>query len=280
METLTGIGTEDRKRLAELFRETKGTISVKDTAGLLKITSIDAAKMLSRWAKKGWLSRVRRGLYVRVALESRTADIPLEDAWIIAERLFSPCYIGGWSAAEYWDLTEQIFRTVVVLTTQKPRDRAPVIKGTGFMLCTISEKAIFGTKPVWKGQVKVSVADPTRTILDMLTDPKLGGGIRPTVDIFLNYLKSESKNIQLLIDYAKRLGNGAVFKRLGFLLERYAPDQEAALSECRAQMTKGNTNLDPSLKAKRLITRWRLWVPENWANPERSLSTSNGTREN
>ena len=280
METLTGIGTEDRKRLSELFRETKGTISVTEAAGLLKATSTDAAKMLSRWAKKGWLSRVRRGLYVRVALESRTADIPLEDAWIIAERLFSPCYIGGWSAAEYWDLTEQIFRTIVVLTTQKPRDRAPVIKGTGFMLCTISEKALFGTKPVWKGQVKVSVSDPTRTILDMLTDPKLGGGIRPTVDIFLNYLKSESKNIQLLIDYAKRLGNGAVFKRLGFLLERYAPDQEAALNECRAQMTKGNTNLDPSLKAKRLITRWRLWVPENWANPERSLSTSNGTSEN
>ena len=279
METLTGIGKEDRKRLSELFRATKGTISVTDAAGILKITSTDAAKMLSRWAKKGWLSRVRRGLYVRVALESRTSDMPLEDPWIIAERLFSPCYIGGWSAAEYWDLTEQIFRTVVVLTTRKLRGRAPVIKGTSFMLCTISEKALFGTKPAWKGQVKVSVSDPTRTILDMLRAPKLGGGIRPTVDIFLNYLKSENKNIQTLTDYAKRLGNGAVFKRLGFLLERYAPDQEAALNECRARMTNGNTNLDPSLKSERLITRWRLWVPENWANPEKILSPSNGTKE-
>lgn len=265
METLSGIGKEDRKRLSELFRETKGTISVKDAAGIIKVTSTDAAKMLSLWAKKGWLSRVRRGLYVRVPLESRTSDVPLEDPWIIADRLFSPCYIGGWSAAEYWDLTEQIFRTVVVLTTQKPRVRAPVIRGTSFMLRTISEKALFGTRPVWKGQVKVSVSDPTRTILDMLTDPKLGGGIRPTVDIFLSYLKSENKNILLLIDYAKRLGNGAVFKRLGFLLERYAPDQEAAINECKALMTKGNTNLDPSLKADRLITRWRLWVPESWA---------------
>jgi len=85
------------------------------------------------------------------------------------------------------------------------------------------------------------------------------------VDIFLSYLKSESKNIQLLIDYAKRLGSGAVFKRIGFLLERYASDQEAALNECRAQLTKGNVKLDPSLKTDRLITRWRLWVPESWA---------------
>ena len=265
METLAGIGKEDRKRLSALFRETKGTISVKDTSGILKVNATNAAKMLSRWAKKGWLSRVRRGLYVRVAFESRTADMPLEDPWIIAERLFSPCYIGGWSAAEYWDLTEQIFRTVVVLTTQKPRDRAPVIKGTSFMLRTISVKALFGTKPVWKGQVKVSVSNPTRTILDMLIDPKLGGGIRPTVDIFLSYLKSDNKNIQLLIDYAKRLGIGAVFKRLGFLLERYAPDQEAAMNECKAQLTKGNVKLDPGLKADKLITRWRLWVPESRA---------------
>ena len=133
------------------------------------------------------------------------------------------------------------------------------------MLRTVSEKAFFGIKLVWRGQVKVSVSDPSRTIIDMLTDPKLGGGIRPTVDMFLSYLKSENKNIQLLIDYAKRLGNGAIFKRLGFLLERYAPEQEAALNECKTQLTKGNVKLDPTLQADKLITRWRLWVPESWA---------------
>ena len=126
MENISGLGKKERKKLSAIFRETKGTISVRDAAGILKITSTEAAKMLTLWAKKGWLSRVRRGLYVRVPLESYTTDIPLEDSWIIADRLFSPCYIGGWSAAEYWDLTEQIFRTVVVLTRQKPRERSPV----------------------------------------------------------------------------------------------------------------------------------------------------------
>ena len=228
MKILTGLGKEDRKRLSTIFRATKGTISVKDTAVALNVSATDAAKMLSRWTKKGWLCRVRRGLYVRVALESLTVDIPLDDPWIVADRLFLPCYIGGWSAGEYWELTEQIFRTVVVLTTRKPRDRAPAIMGTNFMLRTISEKALFGTRTVWRGQVKVSVSDPSRTIIDMLTDPKLGGGIRPVVDMFLSYMKSEKKNVQLLLDYAKRLGNGAVFKRLGFLLERYAPELEVA----------------------------------------------------
>ncbi|MBI4431131.1 MAG: hypothetical protein HY587_05415, partial [Candidatus Omnitrophica bacterium] len=160
---------------------------------------------------------MRRGLYIPVPLESRVADVPLEDAWIIAERLFTPCYIGGWSAAEHWGLTEQIFRTVIVMTTQKVRDRSPNIKGTKFLLRTVLERAMFGLKLVWRGQVKVSVSDPTRTVLDMLNDPKLGGGLRSTVDIFGAYLRSDKKDMNLLLEYADRLDNGAVFKRLGFL---------------------------------------------------------------
>jgi predicted transcriptional regulator of viral defense system len=265
MEIMSGLGQKDRKRLSAIFRETKGTISVCDVARILNITSNDAAKMLARWAKKSWLSRIHRGLYVRVPFESYTSDIALEDPWIIAVRLFSPCYIGGWTAAEHWDLTEQIFRTIVVLTTHKPRNRALNIKGTNFMLRTIPEKALFGTKPIWRGQVKVSISDPSRTILDMLADPKLGGGIRPTVDMLMNYMKSENKNVDLLIEYAKRLGNGAVFKRLGFLLERYSPDQKTAIDVCAAHITKGIAKLDPGLKATKIISRWRIWVPDQWA---------------
>ena len=264
MEQLTGIGKIDRERIAAIIRGTKGTISVGEAAEILNVASTDSAKMLSRWAKKGWMSRVRRGLYIPVPLESRTADVPLEDPWLIAARLFAPCYIGGWSAAEYLDLTEQIFSTVMVMTVQRPRDRSPKIKGTGFILRTVSEKAMFGIKPVWRGQVKIYVSDPTRTILDMLSYPVLGGGIRSTKDMFINYLRSDNKNLELLIEYAERLGNGAVFKRLGFLLEKIASDETETIDKCRSKLTAGNAKLDVTLSADRLITRWRLWVPENW----------------
>ena len=265
MKPITGLGKADRNRLSAVLRGTKGTISVAEAAEILDMPSTGAAKLLSRWAQKGWLSRVRRGLYISVPLESRTADIPLEDAWVIADKLYSPCYIGGWSAAEYWDLTEQIFRTVIVLTEQRPRERKPIIKGTEFLLRTVSDKAMFGLKAVWRGRIKVNVSDPTRTILDMLSDPRLGGGLRSTIDIFSNYLSSEKKDLGLLIEYADQLGNGAVFKRLGFLLEKYAENEQDFIGQCRKRLTAGNAKFDPALKAKKLITRWRLWVPERWA---------------
>jgi predicted transcriptional regulator of viral defense system len=268
METISGLGKLDRERLAALIQRTKGTISVGEAAEILKVSPTDSAKMLARWRKTGWVSRVHRGIYVLVPLESPTADVPLEDPWIIAERLFALCYIGGWSAAEYWGLTEQIFRTVLVMTTQKPRDRSPNIKGTNFLLRTILERAMFGLKPVWRGQVKVSVSDPTRTVLDMLNDPKLGGGIRSTVDVFLSYLKSEKKDTKLLIEYAKQLDNGAVFKRLGYLAERFAPEEMYLIQECQSRMTEGNAKIDAALSTDKLVTKWRLWVPDNWITGE------------
>ncbi|MFQ5681912.1 MAG: type IV toxin-antitoxin system AbiEi family antitoxin domain-containing protein [Candidatus Binatia bacterium] len=264
MDTVSGLGRLDRERLALVLRGTTGTISVEDTSKILSIPANTAGKMLSRWRKNGWLSRVRRGLYVPVPLESQTADVPLEDPWIVADRLFSPCYIGGWSAAEHWGLTEQIFRTIVVMTTRTPRDQSPKLKGTSFLLRTILKKALFGLKPVWRGRVKVSVSDPTRTVLDMLHTPRLGGGIRSTVDILISYLKSDSKNTSQLLEYAERLDNGAVYKRLGFLLERFVSEETELIGECHCRLTKGNAKVDPSLSADRLVTKWRLWVPEHW----------------
>lgn len=264
LSSMNGLGKIDRNRLSAVLRGTQGTISVAEATDILELSGASTAKLLSRWAKKGWLSRVRRGLYIPVPLESPTADISLEDAWIIADKLFSPCYIGGWSAAEHWGLTEQIFRTVIVLTEQRPRKRKQSIKGTVFLLKTVPNNAMFGLKAVWRGQVKVNVSDPARTILDMLSDPLLAGGLRSMVDMFRNYLNSDSKNLALLIKYANQLGNGAVFKRLGFLLEKYAENEVDYLEQCRQGLTSGNAKLDPSLKAERLITRWRLWVPERW----------------
>lgn len=250
--------------MSTVLRAAKGAVSVADAADALGLSRVATAKLLARWAKQGWLSRVRQGLYVPIPLESRTAEVALEDPWVIASRIYSPCYIAGWSAAGYWDLTEQIFRTVVVLTTQRPRDRKPNLRGIDFLIRTIPERALFGLRPVWRGRVKLEISDPSRTILDMLNDPQLGGGIRSTADMLTNYLRSDKKDLTLLTNYASQLGNGAVFKRLGFLLERLSPNEEDAIAKCRANLTTGNAKLDPKLPADKLVTRWRLWVPSQW----------------
>ena len=75
------------------------------------------------------------------------------------------------------------------------------------------------------------------------------------------YLGGKTADRDLLIRYAEQFDNGAVFKRLGFLADTRLHDRKLAAA-CRARLTQGYARLDPALPSPKLITAWRLWVPE------------------
>jgi predicted transcriptional regulator of viral defense system len=200
---------------------------------------------------------------VPVQLDLLDAEQVVADPWILVPTLFERAYVGGHTAAEHWDLTEQIFRDIIVFTTRQVREPVIERQNAVFRLKHIAEEMIFGTKPVWRGQTSIAVSDVHRTIIDMLDDPAIGGGIQHVADCLDRYLHRHDRDPAKLIGYAQRLGNGAVFKRLGFLAERHPRGEEFAVAS-RPLLTKGHAKLDPALDCSRLVTRWRLRVPESW----------------
>ena len=264
MKKVSGLGTVSRERLSKIFRVSKDIITVGLVSKELSISQVEAGKLLSDWARHGWLYRIKRGIYIPVPIESSDGEPAIEDPWIIANALFIPCYIGGWSAAEYWDLTEQIYKSICVITTRNKRSKQFTCSNVEYYVKTISTANFFGYRGVWRGQVKVNVSEPGRMIVDMLDDLKLGGGIRPVYEIIVNYMKSTHKNLAQLLQYAEQIGNRSVFKRLGFLLEQYFPDEEEVIMLCLKQISSGYAKLDPDLDSDKIITRWKLWVPESW----------------
>ena len=62
---------------------------------MLELSPEKARQLLAYLARRGWLSRVRQGLYIPVPLDARRSGEWREDPWVVAERTFSPCYIGG-----------------------------------------------------------------------------------------------------------------------------------------------------------------------------------------
>jgi predicted transcriptional regulator of viral defense system len=261
---LKGLGTQSRQRLSRLLRAQATLITPEAAAHHLGLSRTQAAHELSRWARAGWLARVRRGAYAPIALQATSANTALEDAWVVAESLFAPCYIGGWSAAEHWGLTEQIFRSVCVITASRPRKRTQQLRGTEFSLHSTSPNNLFGTQSVWRNRVRVSVSDPARTILDMLSDPSLGGGIRSVADMLGEFFREHRRLAPKLIDYGVRLENGAAFKRLGFMLAYSHPGERELIEACRANLTTGYAKLDPKLASDTLVTAWHLWIPSSW----------------
>lgn len=252
-----------RSQLASVIRSAGDVIEIESATRALGISRVDAAKRLARWTKQGWLRRVGSGAYVPVSLDSLTSEHVLDDPWVLVPTLYSPAYIGGRTALEYWSLTEQIFKDIVVVTARPVRVRSQRRHGAEFTLKHIQKTKIFGTTPVWRHHTKVAISDVHRTIVDVLDDPKLGGGMQHVADCVYAYLGRSDRDDTLLIQYADQLGNGAVFKRLGYILEN-RPQTEQLGSECLKRITKGNAKLDPSLKGDRLITKWHLFVPSTW----------------
>lgn len=255
--------TSGKNKLLSVVQAAGDVIHIEDATTALSTTRTNAAKMLARWASQGWLRRIEPGVYVAATLDSLNSEFVLEDPWILVPALFSPAYICGRTAAEHWDLTEQIFRDVVVSTTQIVRKKQLVRHGITFTLYHIQQNKLFGTTSIWRGKSKILISDLHKTIIDMLDNPNVGGGIQQVYDCLRVYLKRADRDDEKLVEYAKRMNNGAIFKRLGFLLEKNN-DNSNIINICRQQLTSGYAKLDTSFPCARLISRWNLWITPEW----------------
>ena len=250
-----------RARLASVLRAAKEVVSVDIASKTLGIERREAAKLLSRWRKQGWLRRIGRGLYVSVPLDLADSEQVVADPRVLVPTLFGQCYIGGWTAAHHWELTEQLFNETFVFTTRRVTMKRVTAQGAVFLLHNIKPERLFGLKTLWRGSAKVSISDPARTLVDMIAAPEVGGGIDHVADCLSTYLGSRTADRELLIRHAVQFENGAVFKRLGFLADTRLNDKKLA-DECRARLTHGYAKLDPALRSEKLVTAWRLWVPD------------------
>jgi len=256
-----GITEANRVRLMILNAQFHGPFTVEDAVMTLGFEVERTRRFLAYLASRGWLSRVQSGVYIVVPLDATRPADWREDPWLVAARIFTPCYIGGWSACEHWGLTEQIFREIQVITSRKVRNRHPVIQGTQFQVTVRSASLIYGTRVVWRRDIQVWVSDPTRTVVDLLDDPSLGGGIRHVAEVVQTYFSSDMRDDVLLQDYIARLGNRTIYKRLGFMLETLGLEIPALVTVCQQLMSSGDTVLDPTTKKKgHLLKRWNLWI--------------------
>ena len=109
-----GLNAERRKNLAYLLRSGKGAITIDAAAQTLGWEREKARAFLSSLNRSGWLKLIKAGVYIPVPLESDEPDLTGENEFVLANYLYESCYIGGWSAASFWGLTDQIFRKIWV----------------------------------------------------------------------------------------------------------------------------------------------------------------------
>ena len=221
---------------------------------------------LYRLAQKGWLCRLKPGVYLLIPLEADPGRAWTGNSWEIAQYLTSPAVIAYWSALRYWNLTEQIPQVTFVQTKHPPRHSAE-IAGMKFRFVTVIERHFFGSVPVNISGKTIQIADREKTLIDCASRPELSGGILQLAQA----LRSNQTQIhwEKLDQYLRQWGGGAAVKRLGYLVETLKiPGQADRLARWQSLTTRGICPLEPGAnKIGIVLTRWQLRVnvsiPEN-----------------
>jgi len=264
MSELSGIGKSYRNKLSRVLENNYSVITPNLVSETLNISVQEAGRLLSRWNKSGWIKRIKRGSYIPIPLESTTNKVIVEEPFLVVDSLYGSGYIAGFSAVKHWDLTEQIIESVTYFTLNKVKNRNPIHGGIKFKLKTISKHKLFGFKTLWIGSKKIKISDPSKTMIDLLDDPKIVSGITIVIDFFSEYFDSEHYDFDLLIQYAHQMKNKTIFKRLGLIYETMFNANEEVLSLFLKNISSGFSEFDPTVSSTHNIVKWKLKASEFW----------------
>lgn len=223
----------------------RGLFSTTEARAVLGPQAKDATtQFLDRLVRKGWLRRIRRGRFAVIPLSSGETRTPQLHEYVIAMQLVSPAAIAYWSALNYHGLTEQLPRTVYVATNHPVHPSRREALGIAFQVVAVRPAKWFGLTQQWVEEQPVYVTDREKTLIDGLDLPQYVGGVGEIAKALKNAWR-ELDEAQLR-DYARRIGNSAVAKRLGFLMEQLQLGDPEALRHAVA-LAPGFSPLDPTL---------------------------------
>ena len=250
-----GLGALEAEVIADLVSEGKVIFSIDELAEKTR-SQVKARKMASRLVKKKWLERIARGTYLVLELGAGSRPEWTADAYYIASKLVSPHYIGYYNMLNDYGWTEQVPLSVTVATTKRLKNRE--IHGVKYEFITLEKNKFFGTISKYLRGHAINVSDPEKTIVDALDQPKYCGGINEVAKALKN--SRTQLDWRKLIHYAERLGNGAVFKRLGYLIELMQVEIDSTIMDkIKNNVTEGYSLLYPGAgKQGHHNSKWNL----------------------
>ncbi len=171
--------------------------------------------MAHRLVQKGWLERVRPGLFQLVPADRGPQGIsdtnPLTTGALLADRYF---YSYG-TACTHHGFTEQVFAEVYLACRTAVRPRK--IRATRYVLVQLPEERFFGFEEVQVLGAKVKMATKERALLDALDRPRYAGGLAEVSRIAA---KAATKvSWKTLLDLVRRWDESAIVQRLGYFLD-------------------------------------------------------------
>jgi predicted transcriptional regulator of viral defense system len=262
--------SRNRDEIRSLLSRAPEIFTNEQARSILLMPANSVNQKLSRWAKAGYLRRIRKGTYLQVPNYIEKPQEWFGDEFKLAVATWPNSYFTGWTSANHWGLTEQVFRKLVVVTSDRVRTEKSSVTSSKFLVKRISKLDLkWGIVEEWRDGTKISFANPSRTVIDVMTHPELGGGIRLGTEFLKAF--TENYNVHELVNYAVHHCSRSGLKRLGYLLELNGYSNSLEIERLRERISKGIIFLDPSKPAGgSRIMKWNILVNTRIETEDRS----------
>ena len=256
--SLKTLGPQAAKLVTMLHERSRAVFRLEDVRSITGLPAVSARSFVRKLVDRGVAARLKPGVFVLVPFELGRERQYLGNPLVVAREIMNggDYYLSHATAMEIHGMVTQP-QLVITVTTPTPR-RSVTTLGTQFRFIRCQRRHLFGLTEHWATkQEKVRVSDPERTIIDGLKQPEYCGGLTEVAKGL--WMRRQDLKVARLVGYAKRIGVGAVLRRLGFLLETYQMAGAPDLERLRSSLTATYVRLDPVLppEGKRL-RRWRL----------------------
>jgi predicted transcriptional regulator of viral defense system len=175
-------------------------------------------RTLSSMVDSGLLLKLKKGMYYIIP-DYVNAKEYMPDWHLIAKYLMKgkEYYIGYYSAMQIHSLITQPSMREIIVTNKQEKPSSIFIKEIEYKFVTHQENKFFGYKNIWiNKQVRASVSDLEKTIVDACSKPHLCGGM---IEVGKAIAESNNKiDFQKLMNYFAQNGSHAAVKRYLFII--------------------------------------------------------------
>lgn len=252
------LGPRAAQLVVMLHERGRLVFTLADVANITGLKEASARSFVRKIVDRGVATRLRSGLYILVPFELGRERDYLGDPYVVARELMGAkaYYLSHASAMDIHGMVTQP-QLVVYVTSPAPM-RGRTVLGMEFRFVRCKRSDVFGTAEHWvEKQQKVVVSDIERTVVDGLKQPEHCGGLTEVAKGL--WIRRPDVSAKKLVDYALRLGVGAVIRRLGYLMEAYGIGGPEELGRLRRNLTSTYNLFDPVLPPDgKFLARWRL----------------------
>ena len=252
------VGSRTAQLITALYESGQTTFAYADVERITGLPPASARSLIRHAVGRGVVSRLEPGLFVLVPPQLGRATEFAGNPYIVAQHLAAGAeyFISHASAMELHHMVTQPQFVIFTSTTKRLRNRT--IHGTEFRFVLVRSDHVFGVTTHWiSKQDSVKVSDIERTVIDGLHLPAYCGGVTEVAKGL--WMRRNDVKPERLIEYALRLGNGAVVRRLGYLLDMYKLAAPEALERIRHSLSATHAVLDPMLPPEgAYVAGWRL----------------------